>query len=82
MMTLLFRSRTPGIAEGALWFAALFFCLLVVGLFVNAETDRREDPGMLPTPLRQINDVATLGAVACLALFFLALVVAGIAAVA
>ncbi len=80
VMAPVFRSRNPGIAEGALWFAGLFGCLFVVGLFVNAVTDRREDPGMLPTPLRQINDVATWGAAACLALGFLALVVAAITA--
>jgi hypothetical protein len=77
-----FRSRNPGIAEGALWFAALFGCLFMVGLVINGVTDRKEDPDMLPTPLRQINDVATLGAAVCLALGFLALVVAGITAAA
>lgn len=77
-----FRSRNPGIAEGVLWLAGLFGGLFILGLFVNEVTDRREDPGMLPTPLRQMNDVATWGAAACLALGFLALVVAGIAAVA
>jgi hypothetical protein len=62
------RTRNPGIAEGAAWFAGLFGCLSVLGLYVNGVTDRREDPGMLPTPLRQMNDVATWGAGACLAL--------------
>jgi hypothetical protein len=75
-----FRSSRPGVAEGALWFAAVFFALVGVGLFASGATEFPGDKDQeMPVIREWVDAAATLTWALSALLCMVALVVAGIA---